>query len=234
MKFPRVLILAGGLGTRLKDITLNVPKPMVEIAGKPFLDYLLEDLSRQGIKEITLLVGHKKEIIIDHFGNTFKNLNLEYALEENPLGTGGALKSAIEMYPNEDEFIVVNGDTFFGIDYKSFLSQRKGLATLALSFQKDISRYGNVILNSDNQILQFKEKIHNGGDGFINGGIVYIKRTILESMMADVFSFERDILEKMAPIGIYGVQCIGSFIDIGTPASYLESQTLFPKWFPKI
>ena len=228
----RALILAGGFGTRLKEITALVPKPMVDIAGKPFLDYLLKDLANQGLKNVTLLVGHKKEVIIDSYKNSFESLSIDYVAEDSPLGTGGAILNAMKHYPNDDEFLVINGDTYFGINYTEFISKKKGQATLALSHQLDVSRYGSVVIDPDFRVKNFIEKNETSSAGYINGGIVFLNRSLFAGVTAEKFSFEKDILELEARNGqIFGIPCDGEFIDIGTPSSYEEAQIFFPKWF---
>ncbi|MCB0393168.1 MAG: NTP transferase domain-containing protein [Bdellovibrionales bacterium] len=232
MNLPRVLILAGGLGTRLKDVSGGVPKPLVQVGGRPFLDYLLEDLANKGFQRVTLVVGYKKEMIRERYANSKTPLQIDFVEEEEPLGTGGALKHAIQNYPNESEFLSLNGDTFFGIDFENFLQDRKGMAKIALSYQLDTRRYGRVEVASSGVIQKFLEKPKEVVSGDINGGIIWFKRSLLSHVIEKIFSFEKDVLEKAVQDGqIYGMRCEGHFIDMGTPESLKEAEELMPKWF---
>jgi D-glycero-alpha-D-manno-heptose 1-phosphate guanylyltransferase len=216
------VILAGGMGMRLRDAVPDLPKPMAPVNGKPFLWYLLEWLTEFPLSKLVLSIGYKPEIIMNCFGNTFLGVPVEYVIEEEPLGTGGGIIRACGKI-NDPDFLVINGDTYFPVDLNklcSFHTRDKGYITIALKKMKDFSRYGAVEC-SDGKIVQFHEKkvCH---DGLINGGIYAINREkLLSQHLPEVFSFEKDILEKNGGTG--DLRCLifdEPFLDIGIPEEY--------------
>jgi D-glycero-alpha-D-manno-heptose 1-phosphate guanylyltransferase len=219
------IILAGGLGMRLRDAVPDLPKPMAPVNGKPFLWYLLEWLTEYPLSKLILSIGYKSEIIMDCFGNSFLGVPVEYVIEEEPLGTGGGIIRACEKISDPD-FLVINGDTYFPIDLNklcSFHTIHEGYITIALKRMKDFSRYGSVEC-SGGKIIQFHEK-KNCRDGLINGGIYAINRNkILSQHLPEVFSFEKDILEKNGGTGeLRGVVFDEPFLDIGIPEEYQKA-----------
>lgn len=217
-----VVILAGGLGTRLRSALPDIPKPMAPIAGKPFLWYVLKWISGYSVNKIVLSTGYKTEIIKDHFGSSFSNIPLEYAIEDKPLGTGGGLMNAVKSLTGKD-FLVINGDTFFPVDLKKLFiyhTDHSGFITVALKHMRDFSRYGTVECKGD-FIVRFHEK-EPCRDGLINGGIYVMNRKLLISDdHPEVFSLEKEILEKNAGRGV--LRCLtfeDPFIDIGIPEDY--------------
>ena len=157
----QVLILVGGLGTRLREIIKNIPKVMANIKGKPFLEYLIVQLKNYNLNDIILCTGHLKEKIENYFGNgNHLGVNIVYSEELKPLGTGGAIKLA-ESLVKSDDFIVMNGDSFFDIDLYKLINyhlDKKALATMALAKVKDIRRFGVVKIDKDSKIKSFFEK----------------------------------------------------------------------------
>jgi len=215
----KALILAGGLGTRLRPLTYNIPKVMLEINGKPFLYYLIKFLAKQNIKDIVISVGYLKESIIEYFknGSNF-NVNIEYSVENEPLGTAGAIRNAKRFL--EGKFIVMNGDTFFDINVGNLLKfheRKKGICTIALASVDNTERYGSVEIDKDNKIIKFFEK-GTKGKGLINGG-VYIFEEEIFNHLPQIGSIEKDVFPLL--IGkMYGYIHSGYFIDIGTPEEY--------------
>jgi D-glycero-alpha-D-manno-heptose 1-phosphate guanylyltransferase len=222
-----VLILVGGKGTRLQSVVRDLPKPMAPIAGKPFLEWQLRFLKKQGFKNITLLTGHMASAIEKHFGNgSLLGLHVRYCHEEIPLGTGGAVAQAMDM----DECLVLNGDSLFVTDLKQFIDQAVAPATMALHFEKDVSRYGAVELK-DGIVSQFFEKSSALKEGLINSGVYYLHKDVKKAFKKGPFSLEKDVFEILAPQkAIRGVTCQGHFIDIGIPESYQQAQALVPEW----
>jgi D-glycero-alpha-D-manno-heptose 1-phosphate guanylyltransferase len=225
------VILAGGMGTRLRNAVPDLPKPMAPVDGKPFLGYLLEWLTEYPVSKIILSIGYKPEAITGYFGNSFLGIPVEYVIEEEPLGTGGGIMRACRDV-SESDFLVINGDTFFPIDLMklySFHTWHGCFITVALKKMKDFSRYGSVEYN-DGKILQFHEKklCH---DGFINGGIYAINRRIMMSQhLPKVFSFEKEILEKSAGSGdLRGMIFDEPFLDIGMPEEYRRASDIMGK-----
>lgn len=226
------IILAGGFGTRLQSIVSDVPKPMAPVNEKPFLYWLLQYCSRQGIKEVILSVGYKSEVIENYFGDTFRNISLKYSYEKEPLGTGGAIFESLR-HTNATEVFVLNGDSFFRIDYNLFYQQHKQQATplsVALKSMINFERYGVVKINSSNRIIEFEEK-RSTVTGNINGGVYILNRNLfLEKNLSEKFSFEKDFMEKfLIQENITGFIYNDYFIDIGIPEDYEKANREFWK-----
>ncbi|MDD4996941.1 MAG: sugar phosphate nucleotidyltransferase, partial [Syntrophales bacterium] len=174
----KAIILAGGMGTRLRKVITKIPKPMAPVGGKPFLEYLILQLRKWNITEIILSVGFRKEIIKSHFGDgSSSGTMIEYSEEDEPLGTGGALRQAIASC-KDSCFVVLNGDSFFNLDMGDlarFHASRRGLMTIGLCRVKSMMRYGSVEIGEDGRVLGFQKK---GPDapGLINGGIYAVHR----------------------------------------------------------
>ena len=227
------VILAGGLGTRLRGALPGLPKAMAPIAGRPFLAYLLEFLQAGGIQRVVLAVGYRHEAIRDFFGSQFAGLELVYSLEQEPLGTGGAFAQALPQIQGEFAF-VLNGDTFLRIDYRAFAEvlhfEPRPLLAVALRRVADASRYGAVVVK-DGCIRGFTAR-GLAGPGLINAGCYLVSRDIFERYpMPDKFSWETDFLEaRTAELEPRAFQCDVPFIDIGVPDALAEAQTLVPEW----
>jgi len=227
------VILAGGLGTRLKSVVKGIPKPMAEICGRPFLSYILDFLHTQGIERVILSVGYKWEVIKDFFGSQYKNLELEYAIEDKPLGTGGGLKNALK-YVCEEEVFVLNGDTFFDIDLNLFYNLHKSKnskLSIALKKMENTVRYGAVEIDENNRIVSFLEK-GKRVSGFINGGIYLLNKNFFNALSPEGnFSLEKDFLEKFyKDHEFYGFPFDGFFIDIGVPEDYERAGKEFERF----
>ncbi|MBD3842888.1 MAG: NTP transferase domain-containing protein, partial [Campylobacterales bacterium] len=148
------IVLAGGLGTRLKSVVSNVPKPMATIGDKPFLEYILKYLKKNGITRVILSVGYKLEIIEEYFGNNFEGIELIYSKEDEPLGTGGAIKKAMSKVKSSKVYII-NGDTFFDVNLKSLILVDNSKITLSLKHMKNFDRYGCVESDENNLVTAF-------------------------------------------------------------------------------
>ena len=201
----------------------DIPKPMVDIDGKPFLAYLIRHLGDQGIKEIVLSVGYRSEVITGYFRDKHDNIRINYVVEDQPLGTGGALRKALQFIETEDVF-VVNGDTLFRINLAKLLSfhmSRSSCVTIALKFVEDLRRYGRVTIDTEGKVTGFHEKLA-GASGYINGGIYMITRQVFDDLgLPDNFSFEVDYLEKYYRQKAFcGIPFDDYFIDIGVPSDY--------------
>lgn len=226
-----VIILAGGLGTRLRSVVSEVPKCMAPVAGKPFLWYLLKYLTRFDVNRVILSVGYLREVIfkwIDEVKDEFP-FEFDYAIEEQPLGTGGGIKLALEKAKDERVF-VLNGDTFFDVDlmklYDAHMIGKKAI-TLALKPMKRFDRYGTVNMEPiTGTILSFNEKQYCK-EGLINGGVYVISKNapIFEGL-GEKFSFETAVLEPQClRHQLLGMVQNGYFIDIGIPEDYQRAQT---------
>ena len=227
------IILAGGLGTRLRNTVPDLPKPMAPVNGKPFLSYLLNFLIQEGIEKIVLSVGYKHEAILNYFGHTFRNLKLEYSIEDTPLGTGGAISLALEKCKS-DHIFIFNGDTFFPIDLEKLAEkhiQTEAETTIALKKIEVTDRYGTVSLGLNSWIEKFEEK-GKSTSPLINGGIYLLdKKKFAFRQLPEKFSFEKDYLEKTT-----SEHCIAGyvfdtyFLDIGIRESFNQAQKDFLKF----
>jgi len=227
------VILAGGEGKRLRAVVSDVPKPMAEIAGQPFLWWLMTQLNRQQVGRVILSVGYKAEVIHDYFGDTFGGLEIGYSVETEPLGTGGAIRLALEK-ARESRVIVLNGDTYTDVDLQSliraFESSETDLA-IGVTYLSDIARYGAVVIDEKmNTVIGFEEK-QGVSAGYINAGVYCLPQNIfLKHLVPTRFSFERDFLAKqlkaLRPVAFSGIR---AFIDIGVPEDYARAQTLIPE-----
>ena len=218
------IVLAGGLGTRLRRVVKNVPKPMAEdVSGKPFLQYILDYLSNFGLKKVILAVGYRYEVVLKYFGKKYKNLSLIYSIEDEPLGTGGAIKKSLSLV-SENDVLVLNGDTFFKIDFLKFFEfhkTKKADLSIALKPMENFDRYGTVKIDKQNRIIGFKEKEFKKY-GLINGGVYLFKKEIFRNInLSEKFSFEKDFLEKFyKKLNFLGLPFDDYFIDIGIPEDY--------------
>ena len=226
------IILAGGFGTRLKEVIGDeIPKPMAPVMSHPFLEYLLTYLDTWGVSRVVMAVGYKHEVIENHFKDCYKDIEIVYSVEEEPLGTGGAVKKAME-YVNGYSTYVINGDTYFDVNlWKMANFHRANEADCCLAMRKvsDISRYGTVKIDLKNRVTAFTEKGSETGMGFINGGTYLLNRkTFLELDLPDKFSLEKEYFEKdNKKQRIFGVRCYSFFLDIGIPEDYEEAEDAF-------
>jgi D-glycero-alpha-D-manno-heptose 1-phosphate guanylyltransferase len=222
-----LIVLCGGLGTRLGHLTRETPKPMLHVAGKPFLCHLLDQFQHMDMEGIVMAVGFQWEKISSYFGNQWNGVPIHYAVESTPLGTGGAVKYAMSLVAAQ-EALIVNGDTLFVIDTLKFLQFAKSndaSTSIALRQVADCSRYGRVTLSGDGRILSFGEKDF-AGPGLINAGIYYQRASAFADIAEESFSFETDYLTPLNRLqAIYGLAMHGYFIDIGITSDFDRAQT---------
>ena len=222
------IILAGGFGTRLQKMVSDVPKSMAPVNKRPFLEYLFDYLVSQGVTKAVLSVGYKHEIISAHFGEQYKSLEIGYAVEPEPLGTGGGIRLSMWKIA-EPRALVLNGDSLFRVDLEAMMDfhlKKHADATLALRKLDETGRYGRVSLNRTRRITGFSEKDELAGPGYINGGIYIIEKLFLmEPEFRGRFSIEKDCFEQYYPHSkMYGFPAGGYFLDIGIPADYKKAQ----------
>ncbi len=230
------IILAGGLGTRLQSVVNDVPKVLADINGKPFLDYLLEEVTRQEISDIILSVGYKHELIQSFCKQYHPGLNIKYAIEEEPLGTGGGIALALKL-TTSSPVLIINGDTFFKINYFEFydLHQKNNSSfSIALKPMNNFDRYGSVIIDEKNRITGFREKKFQK-EGKINAGVYLLnKKDFLKLNFQQKFSFEKDFMEQYySRFNMHGFSFDNYFIDIGIPEDYHQAQQDFKTMFPQ-
>ena len=218
------LILVGGLGTRLRPMLADVPKPMAPVAGKPFLEYLIRWVSRAGFRRVVLCAGYGAGQIREYFGqgDAF-GVQLTYSVENEPLGTWGAIRLAGQRI-NHPQFVVLNGDSWLQVDFCRLLDfhrQKGGVASIAVVEVGNSSRFGSIRLDASGRVMEFLEK-QQGGTTLINGGVYVFSQEVLEAAAptADVCSLEKEIFPALIPQGVYGMPVKGYFVDIGVPEEY--------------
>lgn len=227
MQIKEAIILAGGLGTRLRSAVPDLPKCMAPVAGKPFLWYVLNYCKEQSIERIILSLGFKHEVIEDYIQSAGFDFEFVSSIETEPLGTGGAIKKACGL-ANEKTVVVLNGDTLFRANLQkvaAFHHMCGADCTLTLKPMKNFDRYGVVELNSNYSISSFKEKQHYE-TGTINGGVYILHaERFLNEALPEKFSFEKDYLEQYYhQRRMYGVVQDAYFIDIGIPEDFERAQ----------
>jgi len=221
------IILAGGLGTRLRSAVPDLPKCMAPVNGKPFIAYVIDHFQKQGVHKFILSLGYKHESIADFITHQFSVTNFQFVIEEEPLGTGGAIQLACSKATTEN-VVITNGDTLFKINLGKLSTahqQSNADCTLSLKPMNNFDRYGVVELNARHQITSFREKKYYE-NGLINGGVYALNiPSFLNEAMPEKFSFEKDYLEKFYAIRkMSGVIQDEYFIDIGIPEDYNRAQ----------
>lgn len=219
------IILAGGLGTRLREVVPDLPKCMAPVCGRPFLFYVINYLRSQGIEKFIFSLGYKHEVIEKYLNEQFSTLNYECVIENEPLGTGGAIQLACKKITCKNA-LIVNGDTLFKADVRSLAllqEQMNAHCTLAVKPMKNFDRYGTVTIEPDGRISEFKEKQFYQ-NGYINAGVYILEvSSFLQQRWPLKFSFEKDYLEKMNS-RLFADPQDGYFIDIGIPEDYKRAQ----------
>ena len=222
------VVLAGGMGTRLRSAVPDLPKCLAPVAGRPFLAWLIDDLEEAGFDHVILSLGYRHEVIEEWVAARSGRARIDCVVEHEPLGTGGGVRLALQRAAETDVFIL-NGDTYFGVDYaamREFHRQHGAVATLALKPMRDFDRYGEVTCDPQGRITSFREK-RPCASGLINGGVYLLQRETLTDL-PQKFSLERDFFEPLAGAGsLAGFRSEGYFIDIGIPADYARAQRDF-------
>lgn len=221
------IILAGGLGTRLRDAVPDLPKCMAPVEGRPFLFHVINYLRSEGVEQFIFSLGYKHEIIEEYLQSHFPTLSYQLSIEDEPLGTGGAILLACTKATGKD-VVVVNGDTLFNVDLHAaarFHISNMAECTLLLKPMTNFDRYGVVETNEEKLVTSFKEKQHYD-KGNINGGVYVLDvPKLLDEEFPAKFSFEKDYLEKyFTQRRIYGISQNNYFIDIGIPADFQQAQ----------
>ncbi len=230
--FP-VVILAGGLGTRLRSSVPDAPKALAPIGGRPFMFYLLRQLRAFGLSEVILSTSYRAGQIEQAIGPVFEGMAVKYSRETEPLGTGGGVKLALngKQFPHA---LVINGDSFCEFNLANFqsahLNQGADLTVLLTEVQ-DTSRFGRVEQKANGEIAAYLEKQVSGGAGWINAGLYFMAPGVVDSIPAgQAVSLERDIFPRWIGRKMFGYKNEGGvFIDIGTPESFIEAQEILTK-----
>ncbi len=225
----QALVLAGGEGTRLRPLTRTTPKPVMPLAGRPFLSYMLDWLRGHGVSEVILSCGFMSSAVRDVLGDIYDGMRLRHVVEDEPLGTAGPVRLALDQGVLDQRLLVLNGDVLSDMDLTAELAfhERSGArVTLALHAVADTSSYGVVPTAEDGRVEAFLEKTE--GDvptDRINAGAYVIERDVVEELVPPgrAVSFEREVFPKLVGAGLYGLDAPGYWNDIGTPRRYLEA-----------
>ena len=229
----KAIILAGGLGTRLNSVLINLPKPLAPINGKPFLEYQMDFWIHQGIDHFVLSVGYLKEKIMDYFGDHYQNIPINYAIEDTPLDTGGGLLKALDFITSDEPILVLNGDTFFKVDLKvlkNFHQNRASIWTFSLFRTSEVGRYMEIHIDPSGKV-KFMDQQDKEKERLSNGGVYLIDPLVVKALgfkSGEKISLENGILKKLSSnfLDIYGMEFEGQFIDIGVPDDYKRAASI--------
>ncbi len=229
------IILAGGMGTRLRSVVPDLPKPMAPVSGRPFIEHQLDYWIGQGVNRFVISVGYKKEVIMNHFGSSYRSVPLTYAIESEPLGTGGGLLLASQGL--SEPFLVVNGDTFFEVDLAQLLRfhfDHSADWTFSLFRSSESGRYMEIEVETNGNINLLKSG--PGGQGSLaNGGVYLVNPSVLTNksfIHGSKLSLEHDLLPVLVAQGykLFGLEFPGIFIDIGMPDDYFWAARFLPHY----
>lgn len=228
---PDAILVCGGAGLRLRSITGDVPKAMASVAGRPFLELLLRQLRRHGFRRVILAVGHRKELICSHFGEHAFGVHVVYSAESSPLGTGGALRKAVQLVES-NSVLVMNGDSYTDADLSEFVAdyrESKAEASVLIVPADGRDDCGTVLAGEKGKVVRFEEKQDPLHAPYVNAGIYMISRQLLYEIPPGLeISLEKELLPRWLREGKYikGFVCLGRCIDIGTPERYRNAQDL--------
>lgn len=231
------VILAGGLGTRLRSVVADVPKPLARVNGRPFLEYLIAQVRDAGCTDVILSVGYKAEAVESHFADGRDHgVRIRYVREAAPLGTAGALAEAEPLIAS-DPFLVMNGDSYCSVNLEAMLERHRSgshVATLAAVRVEDRSRYGSLTIGADGAVVGFNEKGQEQGPGLINGGVYFLARHSIFRRIPQQrpCSLEYDVFPTLLGTELSGFTSNGFFIDIGTPEEWQRAQGLLSSEVP--
>lgn len=233
------VILAGGLGTRLRSAVPDLPKPMAPIGGRPFLAYQLDYWIAQGVSRFILSVGYRHEVIINHFGKLYKGAELDYVIEHTPMGTGGGLLLATEKIAYNTSFLLLNGDTYFAADLKAlteFAQENDADWSFSLFRTNEEGRYMGMEVTPQGRIASLKSGTGKPGR-LANGGVYWVSPRAIDGQFSpgDKVSLEDDIFPAAMASGqrLYGIEFTGTFIDIGVPDDYHRASSLLTTAMPR-
>lgn len=224
------VILAGGKGTRLRSVVSDRNKVAASVNGRPFLAYLLDQLATAGIGDVVFSTGYMGEHIRAEFGETFGSLRLRYFQENEPMGTGGALRDTCRGFGLE-RVLAMNGDSYCDVDFLQFQQwhrEKNASASLVLANVSQVGRFGSVECDAGGRIAAFREKNASTESGWINAGIYLLEPAFLSTIpLSGPVSVERDVFSTWKSNGLFGFRTQGKFIDIGTPESYAQAAAFF-------
>lgn len=224
----KTVVLVGGLGTRLGSLAEGKGKPMVAIAGRPFLELLILHLARQGLNDLVLCVGHRSDSIKSSLGDGNQlGVKIDYSEEDRPLGTAGAMRFASPLI-GRNTFMVSNGDSMIDFSGPAMLEAHRNsgaTVTVAVAREDDASRFGLMEMDTNGRITRFAEKPATSGGGIVNAGLYACEPELLDLLPDHVpASFERDVLPGLVGKGLHGYVADGHLVDIGTPDSLASAR----------
>jgi D-glycero-alpha-D-manno-heptose 1-phosphate guanylyltransferase len=222
------IVLAGGFGTRLRHVVPDLPKALAPVAGRPFIDFLLESLAAAACKRVVMAVGYRRELIIEHLGSRFAGIEIAYSVENEPLGTGGATRDALAQL-RSSEAIVLNGDTWMDLDFAAMIAAHRSVdarVTIAVREVADVARFGAVEVDQG-RVTAFADKGRSGA-GLINAGAYVLERDLFEQdQLPRAFSLETDFIgPNLGHLSPLAFRTEGTFIDIGVPDDYARARAL--------
>ncbi|OPY89950.1 MAG: D-glycero-alpha-D-manno-heptose 1-phosphate guanylyltransferase [Syntrophus sp. PtaU1.Bin208] len=223
-------VLAGGFGTRLRSVVPDRQKVGVEIGGRPFLTYLFDQLIESDIRKVIIGAGYRGNELRELVGDAYGPLRLVYSIEQEPLGTAGALRLAAPLI-HSDPVLVLNGDSYCRFeleDFMAFHSAKAADASILLTPMEDTSRYGRVLLDGTDRVVRFEEKGFHKGEGWINAGVYLLGASLIRSIpVGRAVSLEREIFPSLT--ALFGLRVPGPFLDIGTPEDYARAAAFFSR-----
>lgn len=228
------LLLVGGMGTRLRSVVPNAPKPLAAVGNKSFLELLIRQLRDQGINRLVMCTGYLADQIENQFGaGRDWDVVIQYSKELEPLGTAGAVKLAQLYLQDASEFLVMNGDSFMEVDLRQLLKfhrEHKAIISMAVRRVENASRYGTVQLDA-NRVIGFVEKTGAEAPGIVNAGVYVFDHAVLQHIPEGPCSLEKDVFPKLLERGVYALEQHGVFIDIGTPEDYARAQQIYDRLY---
>lgn len=225
------VLLVGGLGTRLRSVVADSPKPLASVGDRAFLELLVLQLRNQGIRRLVMCTGYLGDQIEQEFQDgRALDVSISYSREQRALGTAGALHLAAAQLPDTDEFLVMNGDSYLEVDFHELLKFHRShgaIATLAARRVENAARYGTLEIAKDGRVTGFLEKTERELPGVINGGVYIFERSFLDHIQPGNSSLEREVFPRVLRLGVFAKEEKGLFIDIGTPEDYARAQDLY-------
>ena len=225
------IIISGGSEGRFKSVKEEIPIAMAPINDKPFLEYQLSYLEHWGIKHLILTVGYKADLVKDYFKDQYKSMSIEYVVEDDSIGTGGALKKAMQR-ANEMAVFVLDGRMLFDVSLRrlfNFKRSKQADVAMSLRFVPEVTSHGSVKIDTDAKVVDFCGTADQYGEEYINGGVICIgTQYFLSKNLADDASFQKDFLEKYYQSdSMYGFKCYSYYKDISDPKDYMKAQNEF-------
>ena len=226
----QTVLLAGGLGTRMRCVTSSTPKPLLSVGKTSFLELLVRQLRSQGIRRLIMCTGYLADQIEIEFGDGRRwDVAIVYSKESSPLGTAGAVKLARHHLGECSDFLVMNADSFLEVDFRQLIRFHRdhgGIMSMAALRVKNASRYGTVEVDNGNRVVGFREKTGKETEGLVNAGVYVFRDAIFEQIPEGPCSLETAVFPKLLELGVYAMEQHGMFIDIGTPEDYARAQQI--------